>query len=174
MKTTTEEILGQKPAEVFPPGEFIRDELEERCWTQSDLAKIMGRSQPAINEIISGKRSITPETAIALGSAFGTSAELWLNLESAFQLSKVDAEDQGAIRERAKIFESAPIKDLEKRAWIKTTRKIADLRHELAHFFQVPEVEKLRAAAKSSIQSSELTPEQLAWCIRALRLKIHT
>ena len=89
MKTTTDEITDQ-PAEVFPPGEFIRDELEERCWTQSDLAKIMGRSQPAINEIISGKRSITPETAIALGSAFGTSAELWLNLESAFRLAETN------------------------------------------------------------------------------------
>jgi HTH-type transcriptional regulator / antitoxin HigA len=170
LKTTTDEITDQKPAEVFPPGEFIRDELEERGWTQADLAKIMGRPLPAVNEIILGKRSITPETAIALGSAFGTSAELWLNLESAFQLSKIDVEDHGAIRERAKLFESAPVKDLERRGWIKVTRKIIDLQHELSRFFDLPEIEKLRAAAKSSIQSSELTPEQIAWCVRALRL----
>jgi len=172
LKTTTEEILDETPAEVFPPGEFIRDELGERGWTQADLAKIMGRPLPAINEIILGKRTVTPETAIALGSAFGTSAELWLNLESAFQLSKINIEDHeaGAIRERAKLFESAPVKDLEKRGWIKPTRKIVDLRHELAHFCDVPEIEKLRAAAKSSIQSDELTPEQLAWCVRALTL----
>ncbi len=167
MKTTIDEIT---PAEVFPPGEFIRDELEERGWIQADLAKIIGRPLPAVNEIILGKRSITPETAVALGSAFGTSAELWLNLESAFQLSKTNVEDQAAIRERAKLFESAPVKDLERRGWIKPSRKIIDLRHELAHFFQVPEIEKLRAAAKSSIQSGELTPEQFAWCVRALRL----
>ncbi len=155
---------------MFPPGEFIRDELEERGWIQADLAKIIGRPLPAVNEIILGKRSITPETAVALGSAFGTSAELWLNLESAFQLSKTNVEDQAAIRERAKLFESAPVKDLERRGWIKPSRKIIDLRHELAHFFQVPEIEKLRAAAKSSIQSGELTPEQFAWCVGALRL----
>jgi HTH-type transcriptional regulator/antitoxin HigA len=170
LKTTTENIRDCKPAEVFPPGEFIRDELEERGWTQADLAKIMGRPLPAVNEIILGKRSITPETAITLGSAFGTSAELWLNLESAFQLSKIDPEDQGAIRERAKLFESAPVKDLERRGWIKATRKITDLRHELSHFCDLPEIEKLRAAAKSSIQSTDLTPEQFAWCVRALRL----
>jgi HTH-type transcriptional regulator/antitoxin HigA len=160
----------RKPAEVFPPGEFIRDELEERGWTQSDLAKIMGRPLPVLNQIISGKKSITPETGVELGSAFGTSAEFWLNLETAFQLSKVNVEDQGEIRERARLFESAPIKDLERRGWIRPTRKIIDLQHELSDFFALPEVQKLRAAAKSSVQSNELTPEQLAWCVRALQL----
>jgi len=76
LKTTTDEITDHNPAEVFPPGEFIRDELEERGWIQADLAKIMGRPLPAVNEIILGKRSITPETAVALGSAFDTNAEL--------------------------------------------------------------------------------------------------
>lgn len=160
----------RKPAEVFPPGEFIREELEERGWTQADLAKIMGRPLPAVNSIILGKRSVTPDTAVELGSAFGTSAELWLNLESAFQLSKVNVEGQEPIRERAKLFESAPVKDLERRAWIKTTRKIVDLQAELLKFFDVPEVAKFRAAAKSSVQSNELTPEQFAWCVRALTL----
>src|SRR5208282_4378151 len=105
----------RKPAEVFPPGEFIRDELEERGWTQSDLAKIIGRPLSAINLIISGKKSITPETAIGLAGAFGTSPEMWLNLENAYQLSKVevDVENEGDIRERAKLFESAPVKDME-------------------------------------------------------------
>ena len=160
----------RKPAEVFPPGEFIREELEERGWTQSDLSKIMGRPLPVLNLIISGRKSITPETAVALGSAFGTSAEFWLNLESAFQLSKVNVEDQGNIRKRARLFESAPVKDLERRGWISTTRKIIDLESELSRFFDLPEVPKLRAAAKSSVQGNELTPEQLAWCVRALRL----
>lgn len=160
----------RKPAEVFPPGEFIRDELNERGWTQSDLAKIMGRPLPVLNLIISGRKSVTPETAVELGSAFGTSAEFWLNLETAFQLSKVDVAEQGNIRERARLFESAPVKDLEKRGWIKPTRKIVDLQNELSQFFSLPEFQKLRAAARSSVPSSELTPEQVAWCVRALQL----
>ena len=58
------------PAEVFPPGDFIREELEERGWTQEDLAAILGRSIRLVNEIIMGKRGIKPATANALGAAF--------------------------------------------------------------------------------------------------------
>ena len=61
-------------AEVFPPGDFLREELETRGWTQADLAELMGRPLRSINEIINGKKSITAETAIGLGHALGTSA----------------------------------------------------------------------------------------------------
>jgi HTH-type transcriptional regulator/antitoxin HigA len=170
LKTTTEQMNDRRPAEVFPPGEFIRDELEERGWTQSDLAKIMGRPLPAVNLIIAGKKTVTPETAVGLASAFGTSAEFWLNLETAYQLSKVSSKEQNEIRERAKLFESAPVKDIERRGWIKTSLGISQLQHELSNFFAVPEIEKLKVAARASTQGDELTPEQVAWCVRALRL----
>lgn len=47
------------PAEVFPPGELIREELEARGWTQTDLAEILGRPLKLVNDIILGKRTIT-------------------------------------------------------------------------------------------------------------------
>ena len=50
-------------AEIFPPGEFIREELEARNWSQLDLAEIMGRPPRVVNELIAAKRSITPDTA---------------------------------------------------------------------------------------------------------------
>jgi HTH-type transcriptional regulator/antitoxin HigA len=160
----------RKAAEVFPPGEFIRDELEERGWTQTDLAKIIGRPLPTISLIISGKKAVTPETAIELSEAFGTSPDFWLNLETAYRLSKASSEDGGAIRERARLFEMAPVKDMEKRGWIKAVSTVEELRSELSGFFSLLEVEKLRMAARTSIESSELNTEQLAWCVRALRL----
>jgi len=163
-------MTNRTPAEVFPPGEFIRDDLTERGWTQSDLAKIMGRPLPAINLIINGVKSITPETAIELGSAFGTSPEFWLNLETAYQLSKADVAEENAIKERAQLFESAPVKDMEKRGWIKASNTIDALRGHLKQFFALPEIDQLRVAARTSVQSSELTPEQVAWCVRALQL----
>ena len=71
-------------ARVFPPGDFIREELEARGWTQRDLAEILGRPIQAVNAIVNGKKGVTPETAVSLGAAFGTSPEFWLNLEAAY------------------------------------------------------------------------------------------
>jgi HTH-type transcriptional regulator/antitoxin HigA len=87
-------------ARVFPPGDFLREELEARGWTQRDLAEILDRPIQAINAIINGKKEITPETAVAFGAAFGTSPEFWLNLESAYRLAKVGPADP-AIKVRA-------------------------------------------------------------------------
>ena len=76
------------PAEVFPPGEFLADELKERGWTQIEFSEIIRRPAKTVNEIIAGKKSITPETALELAAALSTSPQYWLNLESAYQLWK--------------------------------------------------------------------------------------
>lgn len=89
-----------KPAEIFPPGDFIREELEARGWTQADLARVIGRPLQAVNEVINGRKRITAETAKELGLAFGTGAELWMNLESAYRL-EATADPDPAIARRA-------------------------------------------------------------------------
>ena len=76
------------PAESFPPGEFIKDELKARGWAPEDLAEVMGCDLRLVNEIITGKRVITPETAAVLGQALESSARYWLNLQSAYQLAQ--------------------------------------------------------------------------------------
>lgn len=90
-----------RPAEVFPPGEYIREELEARHWTQSDLAAVLGRPLQVVNEIINGRKRITAATAKQVAAAFGTSPELWLNLESAYQLGTAREPDP-RIAERAR------------------------------------------------------------------------
>lgn len=77
------------PAETFPPGEYLRDEIAARGWTQTTLATILDKPLYTVNRIINGKKAITPEMAIKLGAAFGNSAQLWMNLETAWQLSEV-------------------------------------------------------------------------------------
>jgi len=89
-----------KPAEAFAPGDYLRDELKIRGWSQADLAKILGRPLQAVNEIINGRKRITVETAKAIGLALGTGPELWLNLENAYRLHTT-AEPDPAIRKRA-------------------------------------------------------------------------
>lgn len=90
----------QRVAQTFPPGEFLRDELEARDWTQRDLATVLGRPLQTINQIINARKRITPETAVELAAALGTSPELWLNLEAAYRLAQVRKPDP-LIRRRA-------------------------------------------------------------------------
>lgn len=87
------------PAEAFPPGDWIREGLEDRGWTQSDLAEILGRPIQLVNELIAGKKSITPETAKGLAEAFDMSPQFWLNLDAAYQLYiSRDADPSVALR----------------------------------------------------------------------------
>jgi HTH-type transcriptional regulator / antitoxin HigA len=88
------------PAEVFQPGEYLRDELQARGWTQGNFARIIGRPVQVVNEIVNGKKRITVETAKAIGLALGTGPELWLNLENTYRLHTTPAADP-AIAKRA-------------------------------------------------------------------------
>ena len=76
-------------AEAFPPGDFIREELEARWWTQKKLAEVLGRPFQTVNSVVNGRKAVTPRLARELEAALGPSAEFWLNLETAFQLFKV-------------------------------------------------------------------------------------
>lgn len=95
----------RRPAEVFPPGEFLREELEARGWTEAHLANLLACSPEIVGQIIAGKRAISPDTADALAKAFGTSPELWLSLDAAYQRARVGANTDG---QRAEADAPAP------------------------------------------------------------------
>ena len=62
------------------PGEILLEEfLIPMEMTQTELAERIGVSFPRINEIVNGKRGITPDTALRLAQLFGTTPEFWLN-----------------------------------------------------------------------------------------------
>jgi len=62
------------------PGEMLREEfLVPLAMTQTELAARIGVSYPRVNEIVNGKRGVTPDTALRLSRLFGTTPEFWLN-----------------------------------------------------------------------------------------------
>ncbi len=128
------------PAEVFPPGEFLADELEARGWTQTEFAEIIGRPQKLVNDIINAKRGVTPETASEFAAAFGTSAQFWMNLETTWQLSKVPARDDSIARS-AKLRERFPVREICKRGWIKPGNSAAELEQNVLQFFGLTSVD---------------------------------
>jgi addiction module HigA family antidote len=72
------------------PGEILKEEfLEPLSMTQSYLAKALGTSFRAINELVNEKRGITIEMSLKLSKYFGTTPQLWLNLQNHYDLYKV-------------------------------------------------------------------------------------
>ena len=62
------------------PGEMLLEEfLKPLDMSQTDLAARIGVSFPRINELVNGKRGVTPDTALRLSQLFGTTPEFWLN-----------------------------------------------------------------------------------------------
>lgn len=62
------------------PGEMLLEEfLRPLGMTQTELAERIHVSYPRVNEIVNGKRGVTPGTALRLSKLFGTTPEFWLN-----------------------------------------------------------------------------------------------
>ena len=73
------------------PGEILLYEfLEPLEISQSELARHLNISIQRVNELIRGKRGVTPETAWLLSKALGTSPEFWMNLQVTYELSSID------------------------------------------------------------------------------------
>lgn len=156
-------------AETFPPGEFLQEELDARGWSQTELAEIMGRPARLINEIIAGKRAITPETAVQLGDSLGTGAEVWLNLESQYQLSKVPASD-GRVARRARLYERFPVREMVKRGWVAAHKEIDGIEAACRDFFELQSLDQdvqFSHAAKKTESQGAPNMLQFAWLVRA-------
>lgn len=154
----------RRPAEVFPPGEFIKEELEARGWTQEDFAAIIEKPLPTVNQIINGKKAIIPEVAKRIAAAFGNSPQFWMNLESSWQLYKSTPADEDQIRDTAKLYELLPIREMQRRGWIKQTQSPDELKRAVDVFFGD---ESLAKAARMSATSEEACAAATAWCHRS-------
>ncbi|SDM95767.1 ImmA/IrrE family metallo-endopeptidase [Afipia sp. GAS231] len=170
-------MAARVPAETFAPGEFIRDELEARGWTQADLAQIMGRPTRLINELIAGKKQITPDTARGLSTAFGDDDPLyWMNLDSAYRLSKTQPVDETVVR-RSKLYSRFPVRELMKRNWIEPSDNPDVVEHRVCRFYQIKSIDEqpqfahsAKAAQSDAVEYDERNDLQWAWLFRAKEL----
>ena len=160
------------PAEVFAPGELIREELEARGWTQVDLAEILGRPVRLVNELVAGKKQITPDTAKGLAEAFqGTDPVFWMNLDSAYRLSKAKPVN-ASVGRRSKLYSLYPVREMIKRCWIEASDNLDVLEYRVRSFFEIGSLEDtpVFSHAAKATQYAERTGSQWAWLWRAKHL----
>ena len=89
------------------PGEMLLTEfLEPLGLTQKSLADSIHVPYQRINEIINGKRGVTPSTALRLAKFFGVSNDFWLNLQLRWDLYHVQKQEGESI-DRIQVFSKA-------------------------------------------------------------------
>jgi addiction module HigA family antidote len=68
------------------PGEILADELLEIGLSAKKLADVIKVPPNRLYQVLAGKRNVTADTALRLARYFGTSADFWMNLQSAYEL----------------------------------------------------------------------------------------
>jgi HTH-type transcriptional regulator / antitoxin HigA len=167
----------RKIATVDHPGTFITEELEVRGWQQVDLAYILGMSPQQLSPLLTGKVSITPDMAAALGEAFDMPSEFFANLQKLYDLSKTKPVDPG-VRTRRQWVSVFPVRDMIRRGWIEDTEpSLLDL--QMMRFFGTNRVEDIPFigsgeiaphAAKKSDAYARTTAVQYTWLHRVMKI----
>ena len=83
---------GRRLAPVHPGTVLLRDFIEPMELTRYKVAKAIKVPQRRIDEVCSGKRAITADTALRLARLFGTDAQTWMNLQAQYDLELAERE----------------------------------------------------------------------------------
>jgi HTH-type transcriptional regulator/antitoxin HigA len=128
---------------AIPPGEYLAEVLAARQISQAELGRRMGRPLQAINEIVKGEKSITPETAIQLEQVLGVPAHIWLGMESEFQLVRARAQEARQVDQETSLLSEISYPHLVKFGVVEAVRGKAEKIGELKRFFAVASLENL-------------------------------
>ena len=91
------------------PGEILREEMEVLGLSANALAKALDVPTNRVTAVLKGQRGITADTALRLSRYFGTTPQLWQNLQKAFELRVAEIELGQQIKERVQPRETAQV-----------------------------------------------------------------
>jgi addiction module HigA family antidote len=155
------ELTTFNPDWLSAPGETIADLLEEKGWSQTELATRTGFTRKHINELVAGKAALTPETALKLESSLGGSARFWLAREAQFREAAVRRAAVQSLDAEADWLRELPLAEMIKFKWVeKMAQKGAQVAACLA-FFGVATVAAWREKYEkplAAFRASKLVP----------------
>lgn len=164
-----------RPIIAIAPGETLLELIRSLHITQAELARRMGRPLKLVNEIIKGKTSITPETAVQLEQVLGKPAAFWNNLESIYQDLKVRQGQESSFREMVDEAKKFPYAEMATHEWIPKTRELVKRVEYLLQFFSVTSFENiiekalLPGAYSISTKHTYSMPAIYAWLRQGVR-----
>jgi HTH-type transcriptional regulator/antitoxin HigA len=149
------------------PAMALQAKLEEKGWTQSELASIIGTNAQVVNDILRGKRKTTGRTATLLGQAFGVSEDYWSQLQIAYDVTakRAEAPKSHDTQRKAAIHSKFPVRDMVKRGWIEKTNDLDYLESQIAEFTKY----RFNYAPRQTDNTGK-EPLRLAWIYKAYQL----
>ncbi|MET8682220.1 ImmA/IrrE family metallo-endopeptidase [Streptomyces sp. NPDC004647] len=158
--------LEYAPQTVSPPGETLKETLEELGISQADLARRTGLSTKHINQIVQGAAVLSPETALLLERITDVPATVWNTLEAAWRTQVLLEQEREKLASQTGWLDNFPLADLAARGVLPNRdRTVANLQR-LLQFFGVaspPVAEDLwRGYSAAFRRSTSTTPDQYA------------
>jgi len=137
------------PDWVSPPGDTIADLLEERDWTQAQLADRLGYTTKHISLLINGKAPINEETAVKLERVLGSTVAFWLSREAQYRAALAREEEENRLQKWTSWLDQLPVKELMNQGVIPKCNLVAknkpSLVKKLLHFFGVATPDEWRS-----------------------------
>jgi HTH-type transcriptional regulator/antitoxin HigA len=137
----TEVLQTFTPDWISPPGDTIADLIEEREWSQADLAKRLGYTTKHVSLLINGKAPITEETALKLENVLGSTAGFWLRREAQYRAKLAQQEAEKDFQKWVSWLDELPVKELMDQGVIlkqrRDTKNKPAIVRELLRFFGV-------------------------------------
>ena len=150
------------PDWVSSPGDTIADLLEERDWTQAQLAERLGYPEEKVRQLIDAEIGIDDEIARKLVEVLGSTEKFWLKSEANYRkrLAELEAEEQ-QLPQWVDWLDELPVKDLMKQGAIPNQRKDEknkpDIVRDVLRFFRVKSPDEWRANCGQMQASFRLT-----------------
>ncbi|MDO5537417.1 MAG: helix-turn-helix domain-containing protein [Desulfovibrionaceae bacterium] len=134
-----------------PPGEKIKQVLDEKDLTQKEFAQRMALSEKHVSKLVNGEVQLTPGMAVKLESVLGIPASYWCGLESSFRESIARREEEEKMGDELIIARRFPCPDMERQGWISRAQSRPDSVYRLRQFFEV--------CSLSMLKDDELAPQ---------------
>jgi len=133
---------------AVPPGETIREQLEDRGMTQKEFAARMGMSEKHISNLINGKAELTHGAAMGLESVLGVPARFWNNLEAIYREALVREKQESEMDEDIVLSKKFPYLAASKEGWLpqvkgSSSKNAVEKVRNLRSFFEVSNLQLL-------------------------------
>ena len=129
------------PDYAVPPGWILEEELDELGLSPAEFARQCGCSPKLINEIVSGKAPIEPQTAIQFDRVLGGGADIWLRLDATYRRRLAEQAKTKAAADALAWAKNFPVNELVKRGIIVKRPSAADMAAIVLSFFGVETVD---------------------------------